>query len=810
MALPVFNTYTYSVPEAYAADVGLGKRVLVPFGKRRVTGYVTALSPNACESDAGDYETKDILAVLDRQALFPAAMLPFFKWVADYYMYPLGETIKSGLPTGLNLSDAGGLAITAKGRRKLELNRLDPAGAALLACLAAGDCRFNQLERRLGPVSNRFIQQMAHQGLIEPKRILSGGRTRPKSERWVKIASAGKTPDSLETRLTPTQQKTLEAIGQASEISVSKLKAIVPGAPRVLKKLAQNDHITIFQKAVYRDPFGMPIEADVPPENTDDQNRVIKTVAAKLNKGFHTFLLAGVTGSGKTEVYLKLVAATIACGRRALVLVPEIALISQMERRFRARFGDRIAVLHSGLSAGERLDQWLRIREKKATIAIGARSAIFAPFDDLGLIVVDEEHDDSYKQDAGLRYNARDLAVVRAKMGNCVALLGSATPSVQSSFNAAQKKFNLVSLKKRVAHRTMPEITKVDLSPLRDLRGMDRFISPQLKKAIKETLAAKNQVLLFLNRRGFANFVVCASCGAPLACKNCAISLTLHKSLNAYKCHYCGYMRPLTTVCTVCGADQMIDMGLGTEKVAETMAALFPEARVARMDRDTTSRKGALLSLLTGLKDRSIDILVGTQMVAKGHDFPHITLVGVICADLSLGFPDFRAGERTFQLLAQVAGRAGRGETSGRVILQTYNPEHFSIQAAVNQDLADFYKREITTRRALQYPPFSRLAQIKIASSRRKLASEAAEVLGETCRRIIKRDKNLSRALVVLGPIEAPLAKIANRFRFQMLIKGRNIKVIHDVINELREACGPLFNNRQVQIAVDIDPYQMM
>jgi primosomal protein N' (replication factor Y) (superfamily II helicase) len=801
VALPVFNNYTYSIPPRFEAEVGVGKRVLVPFGRRRVTGYIVSLSDTVC-----DYETKEIIAVLDERALFPPCMLAFFKWVADYYLHPLGETIKSGLPTGLNLSDAGALSLTAQGRRLLKEKQLDRTESALLTCLAGGDCRLNQLYQKIGIVPKDLIENMLQRGLIVRKRLLTGGRTRPKMERWIKISKVA----SNEKPLTPTQKKTLAEVVAAGEISAAQLKAQVPGAPRVLTKLETSGHLTLFEKTVYRDPFGDFIAADIPPENTSEQAQAIATVSVALKKGFSTFLLAGVTGSGKTEVYLKLVAETIARGKTALVLVPEIALISQMERRFRARFSECVAVLHSGLSAGERLDQWQRIRDKKATVVIGARSAIFAPFDNLGLIVVDEEHDGSYKQEGGLRYNARDLAVVRAKMSGCVALLGSATPSVQSSFNVEQKKFRLVSLKKRVAQRSLPEIINVDLGLLRDNRGMDRFISPELKKAITVTLEQKKQVLLFLNRRGFANFVVCASCGAPLQCKNCAISLTKHKSVNAYKCHYCGYMRPMTTICTVCGGSQLIDLGLGTEKVAETMSVLFPKARVARMDRDTTTRRGALLELLSGLKNRTIDILVGTQMVAKGHDFPHITLVGVICADLSLGFPDFRAGERTFQLLAQVAGRAGRGDSPGQVILQTYNPKHFSIQAAQSQDFVNFYNKEIESRRALFYPPFSRLAQLKVSGRNRKLAVEVAEALGEACRSRVKRDKKLAQSVEVLGPIEAPLAKIANRFRFQILLKGRSVNLLHGLLKKLRDDNGPLFNKRQVKIAIDIDPFHML
>ena len=379
---------------------------------------------------------------------------------------------------------------------------------------------------------------------------------------------------------------------------------------------------------------------------------------------------------------MQVAAEAMKTGRSVLVLVPEIALITQMERRFRARFGDCVSVLHSALSAGERYDQWTRILQGETTITIGARSAIFAPFDNLGVIIVDEEHDSSYKQEGKLRYNARDLAVVRAKQNDCIAILGSATPSIQSYYNVTTHKFTELTLTKRVEERRLPDIRIVDLRQTRDARGIERFISPDLHSAMKQSLDRGEQVLLFLNRRGYASFPVCAACGQAMRCKYCDISLTLHQRSNAYRCHYCGYSRAATSSCDICGSTKIKHLGLGTEKLEEMLTSLFSQARIARMDRDTTIRKGSIIKLLKGLKNQTIDILVGTQMVAKGHDFPNITLVGIICADLSLSFPDFRAGERTFQLLAQVAGRAGRGDRPGQVILQTYNPDHFCIAAA--------------------------------------------------------------------------------------------------------------------------------
>ncbi|MCK4987088.1 MAG: primosomal protein N', partial [Desulfobacterales bacterium] len=549
--------------------------------------------------------------------------------------------------------------------------------------LEAGPVRLKKLNQNLHQtIPAALIQSLQRNGRILQIRELGDAATKSRMERFVSLADATLPIE----RLSKSRKKILAILKSDGEIPVVKLKKRVPTAARLIRALENDGYVKIRNKRIFRDPLGEPIHPDSAPVLSVEQKSVVAQVSDCLDQGFATFLLQGVTGSGKTEVYMHVAAETLKKGKRVLVLVPEIALITQMERRFRARFGERIAVLHSGLSAGERYDQWSRILQQDADIAIGARSAIFAPFTDIGLIVVDEEHDTSYKQETSLRYNARDLAVVRAKLNDCLALLGSATPSLQSYYNASAKKFIEVKLEQRIKSRPMPEIKIVDLRESRGYRGVRRFITPELHQAIKDTLYRQEQVLLFLNRRGFANFALCGSCGNPLRCKHCDISLTFHQKANAFKCHYCGFSRSATSNCDNCGSSDIKKLGLGTEKIEVVINELFPDARVARMDRDTTTRKGSIVKLLKGLRDETIDILIGTQMIAKGHDFPSITLVGIICADLSLSFPDFRAGERTFQLLAQVSGRAGRGASEGRVILQTYNPDHFSIMAAKDQD----------------------------------------------------------------------------------------------------------------------------
>jgi len=802
IALPVYSTYVYSVPENLLALVSIGKRVLVPFGRRRVTGYILG----ACKkTDQG--KIKNVLDILDEEPLFPSSMIPFFRWTADYYLHPIGDVIKCALPGGLNVYDFDAIAITKKGEKALLRNTLTPLEREILNVLKEASCGLKKLREKLNEkISNALIYTIQHKGLIVHERELKGGITKPKTQRHVSLIDSNIPMGGLSA----SKQRIIEAIKSQGEVSVSKLKKLVPSAPKLIKDLEAKRYISIFDKQVYRDPLGECIKPDIPYRLTEEQNRVVSKVIRALGEKFNPFLLTGVTGSGKTEVYMHIAAKAIDLGYSVLVLVPEIALISQTERRFRARFGDRVAILHSGLSAGERYDQWVRIVRDEVSIVIGARSAIFAPLTNIGIIIVDEEHDTSYKQDSRLRYNARDLAVVRAKQQNAVALLGSATPSIQSYYNVKTDKFKGITLTKRVENRSLPKVTVVDLRKSRDVRGSRRFITPELYNAMETTLGRGEQALLFLNRRGFASNPVCSACGEAIRCKNCDISLTLHQKANAYKCHYCGFTRASASNCISCGSSKIMLLGLGTEKVEATVKMLFPQASVARMDRDTTRRKGSMIKILKGLRNRTIDVLVGTQMVAKGHDFPNITLVGIICADLSLNFPDFRAGERTFQLLAQVAGRAGRGAVPGRVLLQTYNPDHFSILSATEQDLKPFYKTEIGFRKGLNYPPFSRVVQIKISGKNKEKTRQHAETVGDLCHTLKQKNQSLSKSLEILGPIEAPLFKIAKKYRWQILLKGLEVRSLHRFLHNLWFENRATIDRRDVKVVLDVDPIFMM
>jgi primosomal protein N' (replication factor Y) (superfamily II helicase) len=806
VALPVFKTLSYEVPPPMRAIADPGKRVLVPVRNSRVTGYILDRTV-----EPGHEQVKAVLDVLDEIPLFPASMVPFFRWIADYYFHPIGEVIKGALPGGLTTKQEHTASITHKGRSALSKQAsLDALDRMVLAILEKHDgpltitALSKEMAKEVPPACLAGLEKL---DLIERTRRCKGGQVRPKTERF--IMPGDESPPS--TGLSKARRTILETVERHGRISIKNLQTLIPSANRLAKKMADDGFLKVVEQNVYRDPFGEPIEPDAhTPTLTAEQASVVATLTGAFGKGFRTFLLHGITGSGKTEVYMQAVEAALAKGRQAIVLVPEIALITQTERLFRARFGDCVALLHSRLSQGERFDQWMRIVRQEATIAIGARSALFAPFNRLGFIVVDEEHDDSYKQESHLRYHARDLAIVRAKLQGAVALLGSATPSVQSYHNVRTKKFHGLHLRKRIDDHPLPDVHIVDLRETRGYRRAKPFITDELKGAMQETLDRGEQVLLFLNRRGFANYPTCSQCGQPIRCINCDVTMTLHQSANAFKCHYCGYSCARTTGCPNCGNPKMKLIGLGTERVAAKVEKMFPEARIARMDRDTTTRKGALTTILKKLRENQIDILVGTQMVAKGHHYPNITLVGIVCADLSLNFPDFRAGERTFQLLAQVAGRAGRGANPGRVILQTFNPDHFCVLAAREQDCRTFYRHEIGFRQDLAYPPFSRLIQILITGKDKDRTAQYAQTLGKLCRQTQSESKQFQKDVRILGPVAAPLARIKKQYRWQILLKGGNARSLHGLTRTLSAKMEGKTPRRDVRVVFDIDPVNML
>ena len=809
VALPVPGVFTYEAPETLLPFVETGKRALVPFGGRTVTGYILGWTKK--KTKAG-LRIKPIFDIPDASPLFPGSMTPFFKWISDYYMHPLGEVIKSALPGGLTRNDYVEVGITPSGEKIYQSPGASPLERRVFQSLSQTPAKLGRLLKTAGKdVPKALIYAMEKKGWVTVERTIKKEGIRPKMERFAALAPGHEEATATAPeRLSESKKKILTALSEKGETSVRELKQTVKTAASLIKSLEKEGRVVISEKRVYRDPMGEDVPPDAGLPLTGEQETAVRRIISSLDSGFSTHLLNGVTGSGKTEVYMRLTEQALSMGRNVLVLVPEIALISQTERMFRARFGNRIALLHSGLTPGQRYDEWGRILKKKAQVAIGARSAIFAPFESLGMIIVDEEHESSYKQDSGLRYNARDLAVVRAKLENASAVLGSATPSIQSHYNMTQKKYKDVRLEHRIHKRPLPDISMVDLRQTRDMRGIGRFISPELRKGMEEALNRKEQVLLFLNRRGFAGFPVCGKCGKSVRCVCCDISLTLHKAENAYKCHYCDFSIPSSSPCRFCGSPGIKNLGLGTEKVEEAVKKLFPQSRVVRMDRDTTQKRGSLLKILKDLRNNETDILIGTQMVAKGHDFPNITLVGILCADLSLNFPDFRAGEITFQLISQVAGRAGRGAAPGRVILQTYNPDHFTMLSAKNKDYHQFYQREIAFRKSLGYPPFSKMVLLMISGLDPKKTETAARDIGVFLKNGCLSEPAFQASIEILGPVKAPLFKIANRLRWQILLKSPDAKKLRLFTKRLAMGNDPAMKNRHVKISVDVDPVFML
>ncbi|HEY1547403.1 MAG TPA: primosomal protein N', partial [Kofleriaceae bacterium] len=582
-------------------------------------------------------------------------------------------------------------------------------------------------------------------------------------------------------------------------VAVAELNRRIAGASVALRELAKQGLVELGEREVELDaaPVDDVMGGGAAPTPTDEQAVAIDAIVGALREppaSFAPFLLHGVTGSGKTEVYLRVIAEALGAGKTALVLVPEISLTPQLAARFRARFGDEVAILHSGLSEQARLGEWSRLRRGQARIAVGARSAVFAPLERIGVIVVDEEHDGSFKQEEGVRYHARDVALVRAQRAGAVCVLGSATPSLESFAHARRGTYRLLTLAKRPTARPMPSVDVVDLRV--HIPDGDAMLSNVLREAIGTSLAAGDQSILFLNRRGFATFVLCRACGHSFRCPHCAVSLTYHRHSDRLTCHYCGYVRRVPEACPECKTNgAIVRKGLGTERVADAVAAEFPQARVARLDRDVASGS-KIEAVLARVARREIDVLVGTQMVTKGHDFPGVTLVGVLCADTGLDLPDFRASERTFQLLAQVAGRAGRGERAGRVIVQTYRPGASAVIAAAAHDYVQFFEAETASRAELGYPPHGRLIAVRIDGGDEHAVAGAARKLADVGEAIGLAGVELR------GPVPAPLEKLRNRTRWQIWLRGTDRAALRRVARAM--AAAEVATG--VRVVLDVDP----
>ena len=697
----------YAVEPDSEPAVRPGVRVLVPLGARRAIGLVTELAAASSHP-----RLKKILAVLDPQPLLDASLLQLCRWMADYYLCSLGEAVSTALPGSVRISIERVVHVI----QPLPAVEERPRGPAaqLLEWLATSGAQTTQaIDARFGAGARKALAALRCREWVLIDEQVRGGEGPTKHARYYRPAHELTDAAAREWRRKRPAQYAVYAYLHAHPLrraSALELHATFPNASAKLAALTKAGMAEVVEEEVYRPVLPAEVGADRLVELTTAQRDAVTAVVEGLG-AFRTFLLWGVTGSGKTEVYLQAIAACLAAARTALVLVPEISLTHQLVDRVRARFGDRVAVLHSGLSDGERWDEWRRIALGNVPIVVGARSAVFAPLPGLGLVIVDEEHDAAFKQEEGIRYNGRDIAVMRAKFAGCPAVLGSATPAVESFHNGQTGRYQMLTLPERVAARPLPAVDIIDLRRA-PAAGKLVLISPRLAAALQANLAAHGQSLIFLNRRGFANFLQCLQCGEALMCPNCSVTLTLHRRLRALRCHHCDYTIPPPGACPGCGGLTLSAWGAGTEQVEAALRQMLPGARIGRMDRDTTSRKGSQREIFAAWERREYDVLIGTQMITKGHDVPGVTLVGVLLADSSLNFPDFRAAERTFQLLTQVAGRAGRGARPGRVIVQTLQPEHLSLRCAAQHDYRAFAAHELAARRELGYPPFGRLARV--------------------------------------------------------------------------------------------------
>ncbi|MBW2063599.1 MAG: primosomal protein N' [Deltaproteobacteria bacterium] len=802
VTLPLRETFLYRVPDHLSVKACVGCRVRVPVKNRSVVGYVLEMP----EEDEGR-DLKEVQELLDEVPLFNEKLVPLFRWMADYYLCPIGRLIRAALPGGINQGTYRSALITRKGEDALKLLPPSSEEREVLEWVMSNPGKrlpypYDRV-RRLETLGWILVEERSRRGRVAPlKRTFIGIKAEVELSEILKE----KTGD-LRARNEP---EFLETILESRAIPLRDLLARFDNGEYLVRKWTNKGILHKFKGVLFRDPAGNVLSPPrAPVELFEQQKSVLERIRQYIGRGtFQTFLLHGVTGSGKTEVYYRAIKDTMNSGRQALFMVPEIALAIYLEGVFRSRLGDRIAVFHSDLSEGERYDQWMRIARGEAELVIGARSAVFVPLPRLGLIIVDEEHDPSYKQEEAPRYQARDVAVMRGKLEGVVVLLGSGTPSVQSYYNAVTGKYQLLKMPERVERRPMPQVKFVDMKNSGAMA--DSIISPPLREALASNLEAGNQAIVFLNRRGFNRIYICRKCGKPLRCKNCDVSLTHHIRENRLICHYCGYRTKAPKGCPECRSEGMKAYGFGTEKLERRLRELYPDKVTARMDRDSIRRKGDAYRILKRFKKGEVDIMVGTQIITKGYDFPNVTLVGIVAADLSLGFPDFRAGERTFQILTQAAGRAGRGDLGGEVIVQTFNPDHYAIASAKEHDYESFFQREIVLREQLGYPPFSFLACIRLQGNNKELTERMAYLVNDELAQMLRRWPKRRNEVQVLGPAESPLTRLKGKYRWQILIKSKDPGLRNRLLQGVEPASRKFLRATGVSMIIDVDPYQMM
>ena len=796
LPVPVDQLFTYSLPETLRHRVQPGSRIVVPFGPRKLTGVILR-----CHDDRPEVATRDALRLIDNAPVLDAELLALGRWIAAYYCAPLGDVLRGMLPLASDMRQGKVWSLTDAGRDAARQLLLDSAEddpiLQVLRMLEKRPLSAVYLKKAL-PLADKAIKSLERKGFIVVEQVQTerDPLRAPSENLRVELAGAPATEPKLNK-----PERELRAFLELHPGShnLKELEGTVRNASPAARSLARKSFVTLKPETMAITAGPVRVRHALNPAQQSAYDRIADAI--KANR-YQTFLLHGVTGSGKTEVYLNCIEAALAEGRSALLLVPEIALTPAMAGQFFTRFGDRVAILHSAFTDVERSEQWRRIRSGAASVVVGTRSGVFAPVRNLGLIVVDEEHDGSYKQEENPRYNGRDVAIVRAQAANACVVLGSATPNLESRYNAEREKYTLLELPGRIEERPMPSVELIDMrQEFLETRQQATF-SRKLLEAIGARLENGEQTIVLLNRRGFSSFVACRSCGERVSCVNCSLTLTHHKRDRRLLCHYCGYAEKIPSVCPKCQSEHIYFLGLGSEKVEEDLHRAFPTARIARLDRDTVTGKRQYETILNEFREGNYDILVGTQMIAKGHDIPNVTLVGVVSADIGLGMPDFRAAERTFQLLTQVAGRAGRGNVPGIVLIQTINPDHYAIRMAAAQDYAAFYQKELNFRRMMHYPPFSAMANVLVRAEKKELAMRMSSELGLLLNPPPEK-------LKIMGPAEAPVPRLKNEYRYQFLVKAASRKVLNELLQSIR-AFALEHKWGATALVIDVDPLTLM
>ncbi|MCM3709991.1 primosomal protein N' [Sporosarcina luteola] len=789
-AYPIDRPFDYAVPRHLETVIECGSRVKVPFGPRKVIGYVTGLKS---ESDLEEHKLKKIDELIDLDPVLSQELLGLAKKVARETLSYEIDALQVMLPA----------AMRAKYEKFIIIERPDEIDDARVLSVLNGRTRI-PLKQVTDSALLKLVKDYSEKGIVSVDTAISQ-QTGVKKIRVIHIGDS-ETLSELLLTIHPNAKKQAELIRwmlhhAGKSVEAAKLMNESGIQNPVLKAVIEKGGATEAYVETYREPDAPKLlDTPKPLLLTEEQETALEKVKAAADSGnAETFLLHGITGSGKTEVYLQAIKHVLDKGKEAIVLVPEISLTPQMTARFQERFGELVAVMHSGLSAGEKYDEWRKIHRREVKVVVGARSAIFAPFENIGIIILDEEHESTYKQEDTPRYHARDVAIWRSEYFGCPVILGSATPSLESYARASKGVYTLLELSKRAKNQPLPTVTVVDMRE--ELKEGNRsMFSVQLAEAIRLRLEKNEQTVLFLNKRGFSSFVLCRDCGTVVQCPNCDISLTYHRANESLKCHYCGHEEQVPLVCPECESEHIRFFGTGTQKAEEEISKLFPEARVLRMDVDTTRQKGAHERILRQFSEGKADILLGTQMIAKGLDFPNITLVGVLAADTTLHLADFRAAEKTFQLMTQVSGRAGRHELAGEVFIQTYSPEHYAIELAKTQHYEPFYNLEMSARKQYGYPPFFFITLVQFSHEDLLKVADFAE----KGTRYLK--SSLSPDTVIIGPAAAAISRVNNRYRYQCLIKYKKEPKLIETLQQLIRMYRTSWMKEGLLMSVDVDP----